>query len=315
MSNSYSCPVCKSTSSRILHNELFDDRYGFPGLFCVMICESCQHAWLRNPLPENELVHLYSSFYPRKNLRASDVIAKPKLGDLKSWWVGDRRSIDWVGDGAIVLEVGCGSGANLLAMRNRGCQVTGLELDLNVLEPLKSHGLEVVHGSLEVLNTNAKFDYVVLDQVIEHFLDPVEGLRKMRERLVPDGRIVMTTPNLNGLFRILFGRSWIHWHVPYHMNWFSRSSMRAAGKKSGLEVEFITTITASEWMLYQSEHSLLPIKHGVPSSFWSGRSCSPRLLRCLMGVLRRLQLHHFISRLLDLFGVGDNLIVVLRRAP
>src|SRR3546814_12124599 len=73
---------------------------------------------------------------------------------------------------------------------------------------------------------------------------------------------------------LLFGRRWIHWHAPYHLNYFTRHSMKRLAAKVGFDVEFVRVVTNSAWIEYQWAHLVTFPRQGHASPFWGGEKLS-----------------------------------------
>ena len=153
------------------------------------------------------------------------------------------------------------------------------------------------------------FDYVTLDQVVEHLVDPIAVLRDIRTVLRDDGRIVLATPNAASVCARVFGRTWINWHAPYHLHVFSPHSLREAATRAGLAIERVETITSSEWLNYQWIHLLTRRGPGARSPFWTG-ALHPAIRA--MRAVGHTGVDHLITRVLDGLHAGDNVVAVLR---
>jgi hypothetical protein len=123
-------------------------------------------------------------------------------------------------------------------------------------------------------------------------------------------------PNANGWGARLFGRFWINWHAPYHLQHFSVESMRVAAEMAGLQIESFRTLTCSEWLLYQWMH-LLTLPHiGTPSQFWSPkvtRGLRYKFIQLILNQIHRTKINHILTRLADALGVGDNYLFFMRK--
>ncbi|MGO8026846.1 class I SAM-dependent methyltransferase, partial [Rhizobium leguminosarum] len=74
-------------------------------------------------------------------------------------------------------------------------------------------------------------DLIVLNQVLEHVPDPSAMLQEVRERLTPQGRVIMAFPNTGSFPPKIWKDRWINLHLPYHPNPFNRTSFpKLAGK-------------------------------------------------------------------------------------
>ena len=87
------------------------------------------------------------------------------------------------------LDVGAGRGDDVMTLRRRGIDAIGLEPIASAVEAARQGGAPVVHGSLEDVDLDAgSFDVVLLNQVVEHFADPVAAMRRVGELLRHGGR-------------------------------------------------------------------------------------------------------------------------------
>lgn len=75
-----------------------------------------------------------------------------------------------IAPGSRVLDIGCGDGALMLALRNKKCDVRGIEIDGNCVERCVAQGLSVVQGDADrdlADYPDASFDYAVLSQTLQ----------------------------------------------------------------------------------------------------------------------------------------------------
>ena len=111
------------------------------------------------------------------------------------------RVIRRVGHNKRVLELGCAAGHMSAALRERGCQVVGVELD----PALAAHAAQVcervIVGDLDALDLEAElagdsFDVIVAADVLEHLRQPGRLLRRLRPCLRSGGYLVISMPNV-----------------------------------------------------------------------------------------------------------------------
>ncbi len=72
--------------------------------------------------------------------------------------------------GSRVLDIGCGDGTLMLALRDKGCDVRGIEIDGDCVERCVSQGLSVVQGDADRDlgdYPDKGFDYAVLSQTLQ----------------------------------------------------------------------------------------------------------------------------------------------------
>ena len=305
------CPVC-AAPTRIMFDDLYDDRYGYPGVFLLRQCSGCGHLHIPASFTPKEMGSLYTNYYPRGTFDIDSFRPEEERRGFFSWLNGDRSSaFRWVPRDVQVLDVGCGVGQTLAFHRNRGCVAVGMEADENVQPIARRFGLDIRQGVFDGTQFPQEcFDCVTLDQVAEHALDPLALFKGITRVLKRNGTAILTTPNPKGFGAWLYGRRWLNWHVPYHLQFYSHRSLALAAERAGLVVEHSSTRTASDWQYFQWQHARLFAPQGVRSNFWSGQTVSvPFLTRLAL----RLKLHCWISRILDALGLGDNRVIVLRK--
>lgn len=94
--------------------------------------------------------------------------------------------------GEKVLEVGCGTGADLLQFAKHGALATGVDLTTNHVElaRIRVGGLAVIHqaDARHLPFENESFDYVYSHGVLHHCDEPEQVVREMFRVLRPGGR-------------------------------------------------------------------------------------------------------------------------------
>ncbi len=310
------CCICRSEASEYL--KVYDDRYGYPGIFRIFRCSRCGHKFIPENFDAELLSRLYTEFYPRSTFSLDHYQPAKKIKGFKSWLNGEKCSAyGWVPENVRVLDIGCGFGEALGYHTARNCDVYGVEADANIRCVADKYGFKVHVGLFDpALYDPNFFDYVTMDQVIEHVTDPVSTMQGIARVLRKGGIASLSTPNSNGWGARLFGRRWINWHAPYHIQHFSLSSLAAAARKAGLSMERVKTITSSEWLYYQWIHLLTYPKTGQPSPFWSAyraRSLQVKLVLGMLTVLHWTKINHVITRIFDALGAGDNYLFFLRK--
>lgn len=313
------CPVC-SIRAALLYR-LHDDRYGYPGSFPYHRCPGCGLIFLGQTMDEAVLTTLYSDYYPRSILDEKDWKPYAFQPGFKAWLQGYSSAYMRVPPRTRVLDIGCGFGGALGYHRDRGCDVHGTELDHNAKRVAEAHGLDIRCGPFEPGDwPEAAFDYVTLDQVLEHNRDALPLLQGIRRVLKPGGRLVFTTPNARGWTAKLCGRRWIHWHPPYHVCLHTRRSLRLLLTAAGFVLDRLDTVTSSPWLTYQIIHLATLPEVGQPSPFWDQRYDQPWTAaglrtRRLAFWLQAHQVTPLVCRLFDALGIGDNFVGEAKPCP
>lgn len=101
-----------------------------------------------------------------------------------------------------VLEVAAGGGGLAAKLADNGCHVVANDLRGDYLQQAineykTADRIRLVEGNMFDLSTDelGKFDLVVACEVIEHVAHPQDLLAHLKSFLLPQGRILITTPN------------------------------------------------------------------------------------------------------------------------
>ena len=93
-----------------------------------------------------------------------------------------------------ILDVGCGTGANLEMLANFGAS-EGVDVSDDALEFCRAKGLKVHKGLAEKLPfADESFDVVTALDVVEHLDDDVAGLKEMHRVLKTGGKTLIFVP-------------------------------------------------------------------------------------------------------------------------
>lgn len=272
-----SCPLC-ATPGEVLHHDVPDRLFGAPGTWDVRRCPTCRSAW-PDPRPLAEDLHLaYRRYYTHDQddldgedstgivERAEDAYLRRRyapdhrlpvvdrlLAVLAGRWPGRRADAEMRAlylrpqPGARLLDVGCGSGLAVAALRRMGWDASGVEPDPAAVARARRRGVPVQQGQLdEVAYPPGSFDAVTMSHVIEHLPTPAPVLHEIHRILRPGGALVVVTPNADSWLHARYGSDWLNLDVPRHLLLFSLSSLRSLLDATGFHVEEAqTTIRAA----------------------------------------------------------------------
>ncbi len=205
--------------------------------------------------------------------------------------------------GGRILDVGCGSGEYLELMANLGWNVLGTDISEAAVSAARVKRLPVMIGNLSDLNLpDEHYDVITLWDVLEHLHTPIETLSKVWRLLKPEGLLMIGLPNIDSLQFRIFTDKWHGLHPPYHLSFFTLSTLRMALQNTGFQVECFSKYTSP---------------HGMASSIRNMIST-----RYTFSIDRLYELTQKFDMLLlpttlilDMASEGDNLIVWARKMP
>jgi SAM-dependent methyltransferase len=218
------CDLCGSTDSRPVMC-VRDRMYDIPGEFQLVRCQKCGLLYL-NPRPDFASIGRY---YPDLDYHAFHAIAGLKAKLIKRLHDSEAKSLlDGLSPNAHTLEIGCGTGDLLHALREHGADVVGIEPnDAAAALARNQRGLDVRTGILDNVSLDpAQFDLVLMKYSLEHVHSPSATLTTIRDLLKPGGRAVFWVPNAASLDARLFGQYWRGLDAPRHLYIFTPETMR-----------------------------------------------------------------------------------------
>jgi SAM-dependent methyltransferase len=241
------CPLC-SGDLALLYPDCFDFEYFVESSAEFYRCVDCGFV-LTDPLPtRTELTELYPADY--HNFDApSNAVARLLLDryyEHQSALCRRRMPTD-----GSFLEIGCAAGDILERLQHSGrADVQGIEISREACEQAWQRGLKVFHGTLDEFETDERFDLVFMSHVIEHVLDPVATVAKIRSLLKPGGVLYLETPNVGSLDARLWKSRWGLIHYPRHLYLFDRSTIRRLLEGAGLTgVSVASELNSCGWAL------------------------------------------------------------------
>ena len=159
-----------------------------------------------------------------------------------------------------ILDVGCGTGANLELLARYG-EAEGVDVSPEALAFCRERGLQNVRqGEAEHLPyADASFDLVTGLDVVEHLDDDVAGLQEMRRVLRPNGRALLFVP----AFMFLWG---VQDDISHHRRRYTLKEFEQKLRDAGLTVERITYANISFFLPILIGRTLMRLTGMRPAS-------------------------------------------------
>ncbi len=310
------CKICGS-KTRVWYKNLFDDRHGYPGKFNVYRCQNCGFGQSVPQLSSKKIAKIYSEYYPWKQIDTSKVkrndfkMPSKNLIWRKGLYINGQYKVKPLSK---VLDIGCGMGFSLLELESIKCKAYGIDPDMNAAKLAKRFGLKFQRGFItDKPFGNEKFDYIIANQVLEHTNDPIKFLKECKKRLSTNGKIILSFPNTNSLTRYLLKKNWLHWHIPYHLNFFTRDSIKILAEKSNLKINSLETLTPNMWTNLQIRRLTQKPKIGKRDEFWDGKGEKNKILNTgyITRLVHALEEYNYLNRIIDFLGLGESFSVTL----
>ncbi len=102
------------------------------------------------------------------------------------------------------LEVGCADGYLAKKLSRFTTHITGIDGSKKLIDKAKKRKIKnatFIHNLFEEYNPEIKFDYIILCDVLEHVIDPINLLKMSKNWLKNNGKILIISPNANSIHR------------------------------------------------------------------------------------------------------------------
>lgn len=205
------CYLCGSYNYRLIIKK---SKYG------IVKCKNCDFVYT-TPIPsQEEIDEFYRGFDYKDSLSAEKIIRSDAKKSL-------RGISKYVKKSKYLLDVGCGRGYFLDEARKLGWDTYGIDVSESVVDYAKNElHLNVAYGDIFSFQSERKFDVVILNQVIEHFVDPKKLIATCRKYLEDEGLLYIATPNIESLSAKVLKGDFDHYIPPEHVSYFSQYTLK-----------------------------------------------------------------------------------------
>ncbi len=217
------CVLCGSGSDRFAP-------YARRGKYGVVRCGECGLIFI-NPRDDHaEILGQYSSdvsspiSYYQKSARVDSLIFDKRL----SW------TERFISPGSL-LDIGCNVGTFMDVARRRGWEASGVEVNGNACELSRQKGHRVYQGTFDrdLISSFEKkeFDLVCLNDVIEHFPNPLDSMKLVAPLVRRGGYLTINTPNIDNVVARIFQLK-----PKEHVFYFNKSTATRILTEAGFEI-------------------------------------------------------------------------------
>ena len=237
VTDSRKCPLCSNEKKSLYLKE---------GDFKIVKCNSCAFVYLDNIPDESEI---YEEYY-EKPVRKDDYTKFSSIPLLADIYAINEQRLYYIRKFKLkgnILDIGCGTGLFLKTASHYGFNVYGIDVSQAAVKNAKEEfGIDADKKLISQLDPDhMKFDVITMWHVLEHLIDPVGELLKVRELLKDEGVLFIEVPNLNSIKFRLSNKKWKGGNHPlYHRSYFTPRTLRKIltragfGKKERLWVSY-----------------------------------------------------------------------------
>ena len=273
----YDCRLCGHTGNTTTH-VAWEMMFGLGESFTYFECDSCGSLQIDH-IPQD-----MSPYYPEHYYSLATRDSGPSSGWRKVWdrtsamfslrgpnhllpAVKHREIYEWLKNAGVhfqssILDVGCGSGALLLRLRNDGfTDLTGYEP--HIQETLSYEGNVTVHNQVD--HVKGRFDLVMLHHSLEHMPDQHRAFKRLAQWVKPGGKLLLRIPVYPNAAWDEYGVNWFQLDAPRHFYLHSEESIRLVADQAGFE-DYWVHYDSKGSQFWASEQYKQGIFHRSPTS-------------------------------------------------
>ncbi len=245
------CPLCKKTAEKFLF-----ERDGFR----IVECTNCQLVYINPRLKFSVLEELYNDnkispeHYYEANIPQDTINFTKRMKLITKHHPTPGK----------LLDIGCNIGTLMNVAREKGWKTTGVEFNRSAAAfGRKRFGLKILEKDfMKSKFPKESFDVVVMNDVIEHVIDPVKTLHEVNRILKKGGLLFMTTPNIGTFVAKASGKNWLHIKPNEHLLFFTPKTIKELCNTAGFRMthwQSIGRVRSLETILQKSQtYSKLP---------------------------------------------------------
>ncbi len=275
------------------------DRYGIP--IDTVICRNCGLIMTNPCLDDYSNNSFYDNEYPFI-YRAEEAPSEEVFLERKKAAVGIIsfiRKHSGILSGK-VLEIGCADGRNVAAFAESGYDAFGIDLSHAYVEFGKKKGLNLFCvDAASFVEKGLKFDIIVLNHVLEHFINLERELDVIKKMMTPDGFLFVAVPGIKALTFGVYDSDFLKLLQNAHIYNFTKSTLCSVMGRHGFSCVFCNEIIYSIFKNTEGQAS-------YPNAYTDTRGYLKRLEEAA-GDIRTLLIKRF-QDIIGSFDVGEVLL-------
>ncbi|GAA0724291.1 class I SAM-dependent methyltransferase [Clostridium malenominatum] len=208
----------------------------------VYKCSSCGVHFLNPYFTEKELRSFYNGEY-RKNYTEENYYSEEKIENFFRKSIPEAeirvsRVEKYLNKEDVILEIGCSSGYFLNILKDKVKLVSGTEWDEGNSSYCKKLGINTAKN---IEDFKYKFDKIFMFHVLEHMIDPINFLEKLKNSMKEDSILFIEVPNNGDILLSTYDIPQFRdfYYQSAHLWYFNRRSLSYVLDKAGYQYEII----------------------------------------------------------------------------
>ena len=226
-----SCLLCNYNKFETISSKIRDSNS-----HKIIKCKKCSHVQIF-PVPTiNEDKEFYDKNLQDKNINYFGGIKEHRKKSLEDTVRRINMIKKHVKKSDKILEIGSGHGFFIEALDQEGYNITGIEISKEkrrLAKKITKAKILDVDINQEIPNLE-KFNVIILFHVLEHIINPIEFLKKLKTMLSKNGKIIIEVPNSDDL-QLGHNQKYteFYWQRA-HIHYFNPKILKVVFKKAGL---------------------------------------------------------------------------------
>lgn len=232
------CPLCNSEDIR---DRLYVTDHFLTGeKFALTQCSGCGLLFTRDHPDSSEIDRYYESAEYISHNDSAGGFSASLYRIAREFMLRKKRKMVYGKTGlknGNILDIGSGTGYFLSAMKTRGWNVKGIEINEKARAfSIAKFGLDVLPPESLSLLPPDSFDAITLWHVLEHFQDPFVYASEIGRLLKQDGVCLVALPNYSSFDARHYNEFWAAYDVPRHLWHFTPETFKLFAEKNGFAI-------------------------------------------------------------------------------
>ena len=233
----------------------------------IVKCKKCKLIYQNPSINEDGLKYIYPESIITGKLDYENLVSNHKFGHLldviSNYYPNPKNK------NLTFLDVGTRFGVLPELLSKKGFNSIGIEMNAQCVKSARDSGFKFIYqgkiDDLKKISENvsiARYNLVVLVDVIEHLLNPFEELENIAKFQKKGDRIIITTMDVDSLGHKIFKKEWYYIHSQ-HTFYFNIKTIKLLFAKLGYDIEYKFQIPAYKTITILGKELLKYFKHKI----------------------------------------------------